>query len=190
MVITADIMPNDGSSVSNVFSRVALAGRTNQHESTLIVVAIVIEKLGIPRIVIRVEPFAIARSLRKGCLIQPKEGIVCTPWPNPGVETAGATVAVQHHIMLNQCAIGRPGHDAITANILNIVVTDDNVEAGIPSGARGFGALGRDGGPVYFPNDVPLDEQVIEPARYLVAHCPEKNTPGLLALVCTAHRGL
>ena len=127
VIVAADVVLNHGSYVAEVFFLVAPAGSADQHESALVVVAVVIKKAGISRIVVGVESLAIQRGVSKCRLIQLEKRVICAPGPYARVVTLCALVAMQYDVMLDQGAVRCPGYDAVSAYIFGVVVADNDV---------------------------------------------------------------
>src|SRR5690242_2516465 len=68
-IVSADVVPNDRSEVPNILLLIPRHWRTDQHETTFVVMAVVVLKQGVPRVVVRIESFAVQRGSGKRRLI-------------------------------------------------------------------------------------------------------------------------
>src|SRR5690606_3557117 len=78
-VINTEVILYEGSDISYLFGR--LTGITDQDESTIIVMTVIVLYLRIGTVVVRVKSLRIPRCFVIAYLIKLNGGIIATPWP-------------------------------------------------------------------------------------------------------------
>jgi hypothetical protein len=85
--------------------------------------------------------------------------------------------------VLNKNAIRGPRHDAIAAYIIHEVVSNHNVEAGVPTCAPGVVAVRSDPGTIDGADEIALDREAIETARGLVPNRAKDNAAVIFSVI-------
>ena len=114
------------------------------------------------RVVVGVEALAVFLGADEGGFVEAHDGVVAAPGPDAGVVLVGAFVEVSGDVVLDESAVGGPGDDAVAADVLDVVVADDDVQRGEPAAAVDEGALGGDGAAIDLPDDVAFDGEAVE----------------------------
>jgi len=96
-------------------------------------------------------------------------------------------VALASDVVLYQGSIRCPGDDPVSADILEIVVTNHHMQTGKPAVSACVIAIGGNRRAVHSLDDISLDHQSIEAGRRSLASGAEDDAPIVLDRICPAY---
>src|SRR4051794_11086612 len=129
--MTTDIVARDRATIAKIIFIVVL-GRADEQKSASIIVTIIINDGRAARVEVGIEALTIIACAGKGGFVELNQAVIGAPLPNARIVARRTAARVAYDIMLDKCAIGAPWHDAISTDVLQIIVPDHDIVTGIP----------------------------------------------------------
>ena len=135
-VILADVVAHYRARVTGAFCRLMPAFVANQEKTTVVVVAVIVLDEGIAAIPVGIKALPVALSFRSVGLVVLNHRIVGAPGPDGYVVSIRPLIGMPDNVAFDDGAVCRNHHDAIAADVMQVVSPKPHLKTRIPSRAN------------------------------------------------------